>query len=137
MSKALIDTGSQLNVMRLSTARALNVYITEFDQSGLPRELQQGMITADGSMDPFVGTAFRVPIMIGDVLIPTHFRIVRKLRRAILLGTPWCSAAKLRVQFDRLGRTLCHINSQDNQHEVSFIGCDPVSTARTIGEEKE
>jgi len=137
MSKALIDTGSQLNVMRLSTARALNVYITEFDQSGLPRELQQGMITADGSMDPFVGTAFRVPIMIGDVLIPTHFRIVRKLRRAILLGTPWCSAAKLRVQFDRLGRTLCHISSQNNQHEVSFIGCDPASTTRTIGEGKE
>ncbi|KAG9382835.1 hypothetical protein A1F94_006756 [Pyrenophora tritici-repentis] len=48
MGRALIDTGSQLNVMRLSTARALNVYITELDQSGLPPELQQGMITADG-----------------------------------------------------------------------------------------
>ncbi|PWO23152.1 Rho guanyl nucleotide exchange factor, partial [Pyrenophora tritici-repentis] len=53
MGRALIDTGSQLNVMRLSTARALNVYITELDQSGLPPELQQGMITADGGMDPF------------------------------------------------------------------------------------
>ncbi|KAI1665231.1 hypothetical protein L13192_10172 [Pyrenophora tritici-repentis] len=31
MGRALIDTGSQLNVMRLSTARALNVYITELD----------------------------------------------------------------------------------------------------------
>jgi hypothetical protein len=50
MGRALIDTGSQLNVMRLSTARALNVYITELDQSTLPIELQQGMITADGGM---------------------------------------------------------------------------------------
>jgi hypothetical protein len=34
MGRALIDTGSQLNVMRLSTARALNDYITELDQTG-------------------------------------------------------------------------------------------------------
>jgi hypothetical protein len=88
MGRALIDTGSQLNVMRLSTARALNVYITELDQSTLPIELQQGMITADGGIDPFVGTAYQVPIMIGGIVIPTHFRIVRRLRRAILLGTP-------------------------------------------------
>jgi hypothetical protein len=88
MGRALIDTGSQLNVIRLSTARALNVYITEMDQSGLPTELQQGIIVADGGIDPFVGTAYQVPIIVGGVLIPTHFRIVRKLRRAILLGTP-------------------------------------------------
>lgn len=31
MGRALIDTGSQLNVMRLSTARALNVYITKLN----------------------------------------------------------------------------------------------------------
>lgn len=139
MGRALIDTGSQLNVMRLSTARALNVYITEMDQSHLPKELQQGMISADGSMDPYVGTAFRVPIMVGGILIPTHFRIVRKLRRAILLGTPWCATAKLRIQFDTFGRTLCHIQSLNGRNEISFVGCDPPPTAApmAIGQEKD
>lgn len=135
MGRALIDTGSQLNVMRLSTARALNVYITELNQSGLPIELQQGMITADGSMDPFVGTAYAVPIMVGGVLIPTHFRIVRKLRRAILLGTPWCAAAKLRIEFDVLGRALCYIKSLDSQREVSFVGCGRPGASDLYSEE--
>ena len=137
MGRALIDTGSQLNVMRLSTARALNVYITELDQSTLPIELQQGMITADGGMDPFVGTAYQVPIMIGGIVIPTHFRIVRRLRRAILLGTPWCSAARLQVQFDTFGRALCYIKSPDGHREISFVGCDPAPTANSLSTENQ
>ncbi|KAF7575740.1 hypothetical protein PtrM4_073640 [Pyrenophora tritici-repentis] len=137
MGRALIDTGSQLNVMRLSTARALNVYITELDQSGLPPELQQGMITADGGMDPFVGTAYSVPIAVGGIIVPTHFRIVRRLRRAILLGTPWCATARLQIQFDTVGRTLCYIKSMDGRREVSFIGCDPAPTANAASIEHQ
>jgi hypothetical protein len=137
MGRAPLDTGPQLNVMRLTTARALNVYITELDQSSLPIELQQGMITADGSMDPFVGTAYRVPIMVGGILIPTHFRIVRKLRRAMLLGTPWCSASRLRIEFDTFGRTMCFVKSLDGQREVSFVGRDPATTANAIAIEEE
>lgn len=132
MGRALIDTGSQLNVMQLSTARALNVRITEMDQSTLPKELQQGMITADGEMNPFVGTAYSVPVSISGVVIPTHFRIVRRLQRAILLGTPWCSAAQLRIQFDTFGKTLCFIKSIDNQREISFIGCEPAPPADAL-----
>ena len=132
MGRALIDTGSQLNVMRLTTARALNVYITEMDQSALPIEFQQGMITADGGMDPFVGTAYSVPVVIGGILVPTHFRITKKLRRSILLGTPWCAAARLRIEFDTFGRTLCYIKSIDGRREISFVGCDPAPTANAL-----
>ncbi|EUC27206.1 hypothetical protein COCCADRAFT_112311 [Bipolaris zeicola 26-R-13] len=132
MGRALIDTGSQLNVMRLSTARALNVYITMMDQSMLPTELQQGMVTANGGMDPFVGTAYSVPVAIGGVVVPTHFRITRNLQRAILLGTPWCAAARLRIEFDTFGRTLCFIKSTDGRREISFVGCDPAPTANAL-----
>lgn len=95
------------------------------------------MITADGSMDPFVGTAYRVPIMASGVLIPTNFCIVGKLRRAILFGTPWCSTARLRIEFDTFGRATCYIKSLAGQREVSFLGCDPAPTANSISVENE
>src|SRR4051794_22981068 len=98
----------------------------------LLREIQQGMISADGGMDPFVGTAYNVPIRIGGILVPTHFRVVRNLRRAILLGTPWCLAARLRVQFNTFGRTLCYIKSTNRKREISFVGCNPAPTANSL-----
>jgi hypothetical protein len=91
------------------------------------------MISADGGLDPFLGTAYNVPMMIGGVLIPTHFRVVSKLKRAILLGTPWCSAARLRVQFDTYGRALCYIKSLDGEKEISFVGCDPRPETEEMG----
>ncbi|RAQ98663.1 putative gag-pol poly protein [Stemphylium lycopersici] len=72
--KCLIDTGAQMNILRLSAARAMKIpYEIMHHRLGDP---PQGVTSANGTHDPFVGTAFNVPIRIGSVTTPTTFRIV-------------------------------------------------------------
>lgn len=117
--------------MRYSAARALNLIVEEYDQSGVPLEAQAGMISADGGLDPYVGTAYDVPVKVGRILIPTSFRLVRKLRRPVLLGVPWASTARLTIEFNTMGRATCRIRSMDGKRLVSFLGLDPAPTKTT------
>jgi hypothetical protein len=122
--EVLLDSGSELNVMRYTTARALNVVIQDLDQSHLPLEERSGMIGASGGLDEYVGTAYSVPIKIGTVVIPTHFKIVRLVRRPIILGTPFAMAARLGMDFTPMGRCICRVTSMDGRRTVSFLGLD-------------
>ena len=122
--EALIDSGSELNVMRYTTARALNVFIQDQDQSHLPPEERSGMIGASGTLDEYVGTAYSVPVKIRPVMVPTHFKITKQVRRPIILGTPFAMAARLRMEFTPMGRCTCRITSKDGSRTVSFLGLD-------------
>jgi hypothetical protein len=135
--EALLDTGSELNVMRYTTARALNVHIQEQDQSHLPEGDRAGMIGASGALDEYVGTAYSVPVKIGTIVIPTHFKITRRIRRPVLLGAPFCVAARLSLQFSPMGRCYCKVSSADGQRTISFLGIDPSPIANVEEDEDE
>lgn len=72
--KCLIDTGAQMNILRLSAARAIKILYEIMQQK--PSKPPQGVTSANGTHNPFVGTAFNVPICIGLVTTLTTFRLV-------------------------------------------------------------
>jgi hypothetical protein len=120
--KCLIDTGSQLNLLRLSACRALKIPYEQFFQE--PGNAT-GVVSANGSLDPFVGTAFNVPIRIGEVETKANFRIVQNLTRSVILGGPWCAASRLSIQYNVFGRVTCRIISDDESRNTVFIASDP------------
>jgi hypothetical protein len=71
------------------------------------------MIGASGALDEYVGTAYSVPVKIGTIVIPTHFKITRRIWRPVLLGAPFCVAAWLSLQFSLMGRCYCKVSSAD------------------------
>jgi hypothetical protein len=59
--RCLIDTGAQMNLLRKSAAMAMRIPYEEMD----PETTKEGVVSANGSIDPFVGTAWHVPVKIG------------------------------------------------------------------------
>lgn len=124
--KCLIDTGAQMNILRLSAARALKIpYEHQMQRLG---DLPQGVTSANGGHEPFIGTAFDVPVRIGTVVIHTTFRIVANLTRSAILGGPWCAASCIGIQYNAFGRVQCRIQSEDGTKLVSFVASDPEPT---------
>jgi hypothetical protein len=121
--KCLIDTGAQMNILRLSAARALKIPYEIMEQKlGEP---PQGVTSANGTHDPFVGTAYNIPIKIGAVTTRTTFRIMANLSRSAILGGPWCAAARIAIQYNAFGRVTCRVLSEDGQHNTVFVASDP------------
>jgi hypothetical protein len=122
--KCLIDTGAQMNILRLSAANALKLPFELLEQKlGEP---PQGVTSANGGHEAFVGTAWSVPVRIGSVVIRTHFRIVANITRSAILGGPWCALARIAIQYNALGRITCRILSPDGSRNAVFIASDPV-----------
>ena len=111
-----------MNLLRFSASQALGLVYEEMKQ---PIGQERGVVTANGSMDSFVGTAWNVPVKVGEVTILTHFRIVRNLTRSVILGTPWCSSSRLAIQYNVFGRAKCRIMSNDRHQNATFIASDP------------
>ncbi|KAF1850168.1 uncharacterized protein K460DRAFT_272672, partial [Cucurbitaria berberidis CBS 394.84] len=82
-----------------------------------------GIITADKSVDPFISTIYKMLIIVSRILILTHFWVVRKLKKAILLSIFYC--------------TIYYIRSLNRQKEVLFIGCDLALIANLIAINEE
>ncbi|KAH8708429.1 hypothetical protein GQ44DRAFT_628127 [Phaeosphaeriaceae sp. PMI808] len=120
--RCLIDTGAQINLMRLSAARAMKVTYEEMIQD--PMHVN-GMVTANGGMDPFIGTAWNVGVRIGEVTTTTHFRIVANLTKSAILGGPWCASARLAIQYNVFGRITCRVLSDNGSRNAVFIASDP------------
>ncbi|KAF1934543.1 hypothetical protein EJ02DRAFT_429261 [Clathrospora elynae] len=88
--RCLINTGAQMNLMRVSAANALKI---PYEEASADITNREGVISANGSMDPFLGTAWDVPLKIGQVTTNTHFRIIENLTRSAILGAPWCASS--------------------------------------------
>ena len=86
-----------------------------------PGEPTQGVTSANGTHDPFVGTAFNVPIRVGSVTTFTTFRLVANVTRSAILGGPWCACAKITIQYNAFGRVTCKIVSEDGFRNTVFI----------------
>ncbi|KAH7069664.1 hypothetical protein BKA63DRAFT_417926 [Paraphoma chrysanthemicola] len=123
--KCLIDTGAQMNLLRFSAAKALKITYEDYADVERRGGRVEGVVTANGSVDPFVGTAWDVPVKVGAVVTRTHFRITRNLTRSVILGAPWCAATRLNIQYNVFGRTACRILSDNGSHNAVFIGSDP------------
>ncbi|KAH6852801.1 hypothetical protein B0T12DRAFT_354590, partial [Alternaria alternata] len=121
--KCLIDTGAQMNILRLSAARAMKILYEVMQHK--PGEPPQGVTSANGTHDPFVGTAFNVPIRIGSVTTLTTFRLVANVTRSAILGGPWCACAKITIQYNAIGRVTCKIVSEDGFRNTVFIASNP------------
>ncbi|KAF1934568.1 hypothetical protein EJ02DRAFT_516899 [Clathrospora elynae] len=120
--RCLIDTGAQMNLLRVSAANALKIPYEEANPDITNRE---GVISANGSMDPFIGTAWDVPLKIGQVTTNTHFRIIENLTRSAILGAPWCASSRLGLQYNVFGRVTCRILDPTGKRNATFIASDP------------
>jgi hypothetical protein len=90
-----------------------------------PGEPTQGVTSANGTHDPFVGTAFNVPIRISSVTTLTTFRLVANVTRSAILRGPWCACAKITIQYNAFRRVTCKIVSEDGFRNTVFIASDP------------
>ena len=111
-----------MNILRLSAARALKIPY-ELQQQKLG-DLPQGVTSANGGHEPFIGTAFDIPVRIGSVIIHTTFRIIANLTRSAILGGLWCAALCIAIQYNAFGRVSCRIQLEDGTKMVSFIALD-------------
>lgn len=123
-----------MNLLRLSAARALQVPIETLTQT---LGHTQGVVTANGGMDPFIGTAWNVPVRIGEVETLTHFRVITNLTRSAILGGPWCTSARLAIQYNIYGRVTCQVLSLDGERNAVFIASDPKPEDRDKIEEED
>ncbi|CAI6342053.1 unnamed protein product [Periconia digitata] len=119
-AECLIDTGSQINLIRLSAARALRIAIEE-DMDGTIGQMRG----ATGAMEAFIGTAWHVPVRIGAVTVPTTFRVVTHCSRSVILGAPWCASVRLALQYTALGRVTCRILALTGKQNAMFLAADP------------
>ncbi|KAF2020319.1 hypothetical protein BU24DRAFT_459911 [Aaosphaeria arxii CBS 175.79] len=70
-ARCLIDSGSMMNVMRLSAANAMGLVVDNSAGADGPG----GLVTANGSVDPYVGVAIDVPIKVNYIRSTMVFRI--------------------------------------------------------------
>ncbi|KAF1934649.1 hypothetical protein EJ02DRAFT_429153 [Clathrospora elynae] len=111
-----------MNLLRVSAANALKIPYEEANPDITNRE---GVISANGSMDPFIGTAWDVPLKIGQVTTNTHFWIIKNLTRSAILGAPWCASSRLGLQYNVFGRVTCRILDPTGKRNATFIASDP------------
>jgi hypothetical protein len=74
-----------MNLLRQSAAFTLKIPFKAYNEEGPHRP---GVVSANGSTKPFLGTAWYVPIKIGQVVTTTHFQIITNLTRSAILGAP-------------------------------------------------
>jgi hypothetical protein len=110
-----------MNLLRRSAALAIKIPYEEID----PKTSKEGVISANGSIDPFIGTAWHVPVKIGQVITRTHFRIIDSLTRSAILEALWCASARLSLQYNVFGRVTCQILDGSRGRNATFITSDP------------
>lgn len=122
---ALLDSGAELNTIRLKTAQAAGLVITS-----MPAEMASSrMQAANGSFETFAGMVWRAPIAIGNITIPTNLFVLKSLSSPLILGNPYLADAQCTFQYKADGKMRCTIYSEDRSSNASFIG----ATDNTLG----
>ena len=123
--KALLDTGAELNTIRLQTAEAAGLQVTS-----LPDEMAAArLMTANGGKESFAGIVWRAPVQVGQVVIETNFFVVRSLSHPIILGNPFLADGRARFEYEADGRTYCHIQDEAGRFKTQFVAThqDPLN----------
>jgi hypothetical protein len=122
---ALLDSGAELNTIRLKTAQAAGLVITS-----MPQEIGNSrMQAANGSFESFSGMVWRAPVSIGNIVIPTNFFVLKTLSNPVILGNPYLADAQTLFEYGADGRMKCTIYSEDKTSHATFIG----ATDNTLG----
>jgi hypothetical protein len=122
---ALLDSGAELNTMRLKTAQTAGLVVTS-----MPREMGNSrMQSANGTFESFAGMVWRAPVSIGNIVIPTNFFILKALSNPVILGNPYLADAQTQFAYGADGKMTCTIFSEDRSSSASFIG----ATDNTFG----
>jgi hypothetical protein len=122
---ALLDSGAELNTIRLKTAQAAGLVITS-----MPAEMASSrMQAANGSFETFAGIVWRAPIAIGNITIPTNLFVLKSLSSPLILGNPYLADAQCTFQYKADGKMRCTIYSEDRSSNASFIS----ATDNTLG----
>ncbi|CAN9348607.1 unnamed protein product [Alternaria alternata] len=113
---ALLDSGAELNTIKREAAEKAMLPITS-----LPGSMKAArMVTANGSTASFVGIVWGVPIVIGQVEVRTNFFVVESCTNPIILGNPFLTDARARIEYATNGLTYCRIFSVDGQYNTRF-----------------
>jgi hypothetical protein len=119
--QALLDTGAELNTIRMATAEGAGLQI-----SSMPTSLQNvKLMTANGEHEEFQGIVFRAPVVVGEVTITTTLFVVKSLSSPVILGNPFLSDAKAEFAYDNDGQTYCKLHSEDGTCSTRFIATRP------------
>jgi len=78
------------------------------------------IVTANSSTASFVGIVWGVPIVIGQVEVRTNFFVVESCTNPIILGNPFLTDARARIEYATNGLTYCRIFSVDGQYNTRF-----------------
>jgi hypothetical protein len=114
---SLLDSGAELNTMRRSTAEKAMLPITS-----MPKSMRSAkMISANGSTEGFAGIVWGVPITIGRIEIRTNFFILEHCTNPIILGNPFLTDARARIEYATNGLTYCRIFSEDGENSTRFV----------------
>jgi hypothetical protein len=114
---ALLDSGAELNTIKREAAERAMLPITS-----LPNSMRAArMVTANGSTASFVGIVWGVPIIIGQIEVRTNFFVVESCTNPIILGNPFLTDSRARIEYATNGLTYCRIFSVDGQSNTRFV----------------
>jgi hypothetical protein len=89
--------------------------------TSLPNSMKAArMVTANGSTASFTGIVWGVPIVIGQIEVRTNFFVVESCTNPIILGNPFLTDARARIDYATNGLTYCRIFSADGQSNTRF-----------------
>ncbi|KAF7446281.1 Asp-protease-2 domain containing protein [Pyrenophora tritici-repentis] len=113
----LLDSGAELNTMKRETAEKANLPITS-----LPKSMSSArMVSANGTTECFVGIVWGVPIRIGRIEVRTNFFVIESCTNPIILGNPFLTDARARIEYATNGLTYCRIFSEDGEFNTRFL----------------
>ena len=122
---ALLDSGAELNNMRLKIAHAAGMVVTS-----MPAEMANlRMLAVNDSFETFVGMVWRGPLMIGTIMVPTNFFILKSLSNPVILGYPFLADAQCTLKYNADGLMKCTLYFEDCSAHAAFIG----ATDNTLG----
>jgi hypothetical protein len=114
---SLIDSGAELNTIKRETADRAMLPITS-----LPKSIRAArMVTANGAVEGFVGIVWGVPIRIGKIKVRTNFFVVESCTNSIILGNPFLTDARARLEYASNGLTYCRIFSTNGELNTRFV----------------
>jgi hypothetical protein len=114
---SLLDSGAELNTIQRCTAEKAMLPITS-----MPKNMRTAkMVAANGSVEGFSGMVWGVPITIGRIEIRTNFFVLEHCTNPIILGNPFLTDSRARIEYATNGLTYCRIYSEDGENSTRFV----------------
>jgi hypothetical protein len=90
--------------------------------TSMPKSMRLAkIVSANGLTKGFTGIVWGVPIIIGRIEIRTNFFILEYCTNPIILGNPFFTDARARIEYATNGLTYCRIFSEDGENSTWFV----------------